>query len=384
MRVLKWLVAVAIFAAFILWLVFYSRPDPIEISVSEASPGLVEASVANTRAGTIKACQRAKMSPSIGGQISALPFAEGQSVQQGDVLLRLWNDDLAAQVALSRSSLQAARDHAQASCLQAEVSERTAARLERLRKSAHVSTDQYDKALSEARIARAECKAARANQLVADSQVNVAQAQVDRTLLLAPFDGVIANINGELNEYVTPSPVGVATPPVIDLIAPGCFLATAPIDEVDAPKVAVGLPGRITLDAWRGREFEGVVTRVGSYVIDMEKQARTVEIELAFSDPKDFEALLVGYSADVDIITATKEDSLRIPAQALSEESSVYVYDSVSSTIAKRSVETGLRNWNWVEIISGLDLGERVVTSLGTEGLEDGVDVVLSEVTDND
>lgn len=384
MRVLKWLLVIAIITALVIWIILSSRPDPVEVVVSDVSLGLVESTVANTRAGTIKACQRAQMSPSIGGQISALPFAEGQLVEQGDVLLRLWNDDLTAQVALSRSSLRAAGDHAQASCLQAEVAERTAARLERLRKSAHVSTDQYDKALSEARVARAECKAAKANQQVAQSQVNVAQAQVDRTLLLAPFDGVIANINGELNEYVTPSPVGVATPPVIDLIAPGCFLATAPIDEVDAPKVQVGLPGRISLDAWRGREFAGVVTRVGSYVVDKEKQARTVEIELAFLDPDDFEALLVGYSADVDIITEVRENVLRIPAQAVTEDDSVFVYDETTASVHLQSIEKGLSNWNWIEIVSGLEVGQQVVTSLGTEGLENGAGVVLAQGSSDD
>lgn len=377
MKALKWLVGVAGLGVVVFWLVLSSRADPVEVSVETVSKGLVEASVANTRAGTIKACQRAQMSPSIGGQISELPFAEGQMVKKGDVLLRLWNVDLASQVLLAESSLQAARDHAQASCVQADVAQRTANRFERLRASAHVSTEKYDQASAEARIRRAECKASRANELVAGAQIKVAEAQVDRTLLLAPFDGVVANINGELNEYVTPSPVGVATPPVVDLIAPDCFLATAPIDEVDAPRVEAGLLARITLDAYRGRVFEGVVTRVGSYVIDQEKQARTVDIELAFASPDDFGALLVGYSADVDIVTETKDQVLRIPAQALSDENEVLVYDESAGTISARSIERGLSNWSWVEVVSGLQIGDRVVTSLGTEGVEDGAAVVL-------
>lgn len=374
----KWLAALAVIVLGIVWLALSSRPEPVKVTLAVVEAATVESTVANTRAGTVKACRRAKMSPSTGGQISALHFAEGQSVRKGDTLLELWNDDLQAHMALSTSQLTAARDHATAACVQASVARKSADRMARLRANAHISSEQSDKAEAEASVGEAECKAARANVLVAQSQLDVARAQLQRSILLAPFDGVIATINGELNEYVTPSPVGVQTPPVIDLIAPGCFLVTAPIDEVDAPRVAVGMDARITLDAWRGRIFEGVVTRIGSYVVDQEKQARTVDVELTFTSADDFRDLLVGYSADVDVITETHTDVLRIPAQALKDEQSVLVFDEASSQLEARHIEKGLSNWTWVEVTAGLKPGERVVTSLGTEGVEAGSKVQIA------
>ena len=92
---------------------------------------------------------------------------------------------------------------------------------------------------------------------VRDAQVEVATARLERTLLRAPFDGVIAEINGELGEFVTPSPVGIPTPPTVDLIDSTCLYISAPIDEVDAPAVRIGQQALITMDAFPGRKFPG-------------------------------------------------------------------------------------------------------------------------------
>ena len=61
-------------------------------------------------------------------------------------------------------------------------------------------------------------------------------------MLTAPFDGVVAEVNAELGEYVTPSPPGIPTPPAVDLIDDRCLYVTAPIDEVDAPEIRTGMP----------------------------------------------------------------------------------------------------------------------------------------------
>ena len=128
-----------------------------------------------------------------------------------------------------------------------------------------------------------------------------------RTVLVAPFDGTVAKIVGEVGEYSTPSPPGVAMPPAIDLIDESCLYVKAPMDEVDAPKIAVGQPVRITLDALPGRSFAGKVRRIAPYVTAVEKQARTVEIEVDFDDPQSAGRLLVGYSADVEVILDVRQ-----------------------------------------------------------------------------
>ena len=380
MRISYIIIPLLIGAGIYSWYWNQTHPDIIPVTVSTVQKGDVEAMVANTRAGTVRACRRAKMSPSIGGQISDLPYKEGESVKKGAVLLRVWNNDLQAEIDHIKKTIIVARNTAKASCLLANMAERSADRARQLIKSKTISRESYDNSFSEAQVRVAECQVANDNISVTQAILKVAEAHLKRTILSAPFNGVIAKINGELNEYVTPSPPGIQTPPVIDLIEPGCFFVSVPIDEVDAPKVSVGLPARITLDAWRGRIFEATVSRIGSYVIDREKQARTIDIELEFKHPADLTALLVGYSADADIILQTNTNVLRILAEALVDDSHVLVFNTTTHLLKKKAITKGLSNWSYTEILEGIVEGDKLVTSLSSEGIKDGV---LAKIENN-
>jgi HlyD family secretion protein len=193
-------------------------------------------------------------------------------------------------------------------------------------------------------------------------------------VLVAPFDGTVAKIVGEVGEYSTPSPPGVATPPAIDLIDESCLYVAAPMDEVDAPKIAVGQPVRITLDALPGKAFAGKVRRIAPYVTAVEKQARTVEVEVNFDDPQAAGRLLVGYSADVEVILDVKRDVLRVPSSALLQGARVLLLQD--GQLVERPVKTGLANWEHTEIVQGLQGGERLVTSLDRAGVKAGAAAV--------
>ena len=356
------------------WIWWSSRARPVQVVVAPVEKGTVEKTVANTRAGTVKACHRAKLSPSTGGQIALLPVSEGETVKRGQLLLELWNKDLRAQLALTRQEAASASATARARCIEADQARREADRLQKLLARKLVSEEQLDRATSSADAGDAACEAARASAAVSDARVGVTEATLEKTRLIAPFDGVVAEINGELNEYVTPSPVGIATPPAIDLIANRCFYLTAPIDEVDVAGISVGQHARVTLDAFGEHRFQGSVRRIADYVLDVEKQARTVDVEVEFVNPEDLEQLLAGYSADVEIILDVRTDTLRIPTEAVMDGDSVYVFAADEGLIERRQVKTGTANWDHTEITDGLSEGEFVVTSVDREGLGDGVD----------
>jgi len=163
----------------------------------------------------------------------------------------------------------------------------------------------------------------------------------------------------------------VPTPPAIDLIDDSCLYIKAPMDEVDAPKISAGQPVRISLDALPGRSFPGTVRRVAPYVSAVEKQARTVDIEATFSDPAAAGRLLVGYSADVEVILAVRDSVLRVPTSALLEGNRVLVAPP-NGPLAERHIRTGLANWEFTEVSEGLQAGERVVTSLERAGVKAG------------
>ncbi|MFC4310745.1 efflux RND transporter periplasmic adaptor subunit [Steroidobacter flavus] len=348
-----------------------SRPDPIAVETATVSRGPVAETVTNTRAGTIKACQRARLAPPSGGQIARLPVKKGDHVQAGQVLLELWNDDIRASLSLAERDAVAAHARAEEACVAATVAQRESDRLAKLVTQSLVAIDTADRAKGDADSRAAACRAITQNIKVAEARVEQAKASMERTLLRAPFAGIVAEINGELGEFVTPSPVGIPTPPAVDVVDTSCIYVTAPIDEVDAPRIREGMPARVSLDAFRDRTFAARVRRVAPYVLDVEKQARTVEIEAELQDIQAV-TLLPGYSADVEVILQERADTLRIPTRALIDGKRVYLYDSADGRVHVRDVQTGLRNWEYVEITGGLSEGDLVVTTVDREGVVDG------------
>ena len=363
--------AVVLIALAAAW--WFTRPKPVAVALVTVERGAVIATVANTRAGTVDACRRARLSPALGGQIARLPVKKGERVAADTLLLELWNEDLQAQVELGERDARASRSQARQACVTADVAKRDAERLKMLRAEKLASEEAADQAQGKSEASAAGCAAAQDATRVADSRIDVTRAQLRRTQLRAPFSGVIAEINGELGEFVTPSPVGIPTPPTIDLIDATCLYISAPIDEVDAPRVKEGLPARISLDAFPGRKFPGHVRRVAPYVLDREKQARTVEIEAEFENPEGT-GLLTGYSADVEVVLAERADALRVPSSVILPDHKVYLLDA--GKLVARQVETGVANWEFTEIIRGLSAGDRVVTSIDRAGVRDGAAAV--------
>ena len=356
--------------AAVLW---FGRAEPITVEVVEAGRGSVAETVTNTRAGTVKACQRAKLAPPAGGQIARLPVKKGDRVQANQVLLELWNDDVRAELTVTERDAAAARARREEACVAARVARRESDRLAQLVERKLVSTELAERAAGQAEAQEAGCRAAAEQVRVGLARIDAARARLERTLLRAPFAGTVAEINGEIGEFVTPSPVGIPTPPAVDVVDTSCIYITAPIDEVDAPRVREGMPARVTLDAFRDRNFPAHVRRVAPYVLDAEKQARTVEVEAGIDDLGDA-LLLPGYSADVEVILAERSDVLRIPTRALIEGKRLYVLEG--DRVHSREVTTGIGNWEHTEITSGLDAGARVVVSIDREGLADGVPAV--------
>ncbi len=370
------LIALAIIAALAAAFWWFTRPKPIAVAASEIDRGKVESSIANTRAGTVEACQRTKLSTIVGGRIEVLDVKEGDRVKKGQLLMKLWNDDQQAQSALALTQVATARQRVAEACAQAANAEREAARQTSLREKGFVSTSREEAARTEAEAGRAGCEASKADVKQFEAKVAATRVEQGRTVLYAPFDGIVAKIVGEVGEYSTPSPPGVPTPPAIDLIDDTCLYVEAPMDEVDAPKIRPGQPVRISLDALPKRSFPGKVKRVAPYVSAVEKQARTVDIEATFNDPKAPGALLVGYSADIEVVLEARENVVRVPTAALLEGGRVLVAGK-DGKLEERRVKSGLSNWEFTEVLEGLEAGERVVTSLERAGVKAGAHYTL-------
>lgn len=374
-RLLLALLILVILAAGLWWL---RRPQPVPVTLREIDQGRVEASIANTRAGTVEACQRTKLSATMGGRIEVLAVKEGDKVKKGQLLMKLWNDDQQAQSTLAMAQVETARKRVTEACTMATNAEHEADRQGSLRSQGFVSGSREEQARAEAQARRAGCDAAKADVAQAQARVNATRVEQKRTVLYAPFAGTVAKIVGEVGEYSTPSPPGVPTPPAIDLIDDSCLYVRAPMDEVDAPKIQAGQPVRVSFDALPKQSFPGKVKRVAPYVSAVEKQARTVDIEATLDPQPNPVRLLVGYSADVEVVLAVRDKVVRVPTSALQEGGRVLLAGA-DGRLQERKVKAGLANWEYTEVLEGLVTGDRVVTSLEREGVKAGVAYVADD-----
>lgn len=352
------------------------RPKAVPVTVYRVASGRVEDSVVNSRAGTVQSRLRSEISPGIPGLVVEIPGRKGTRVKRGDVLLRLNDLEHQAQVELAQRSLEAARALAEQARLEAENAERQWKRAQDLARNQVVSETAFDMDHTRALTTQAAMLAAKARIQEAEASLAVARATLQKTVITAPFDGVVLDVTTEVGEWITPSPPGVPLPALLDLIDPEALYVSAPIDEADVARIRVGLPVRLTLDAFRGQSFKGKLTYVSSFVETRQEQNRTLRVEAIFEEAQLPPNLLPGLSADIEVILDAREDVLRIPTYALLENNRVLVVQN--DQLAERKVATGLHNWSFTEIGSGLSAGEMVVVSLDRPEVKTGAKVVVT------
>jgi HlyD family secretion protein len=377
-RLRKWrfraLVVAAIVAAVFLLKVTVLAPEPIPVKTATVERGIIDSTVTNSKAGTIRARQRAHLSTEIGGRVVEITHREGDVVAEGELLLLLNDSTLRAQENQALEAIRASDAHYQEMCITKDKARREYDRKRKLAAQNIVSEDALDQLLHVYQAAKAACDAADAERQKVRASRAGAAADLDKVSIYAPFGGVIAEVNVEVGEWVTPSPEGI-----VDLINPESLYVSAPMDEIDSGRIELGMPVRVTVDSRPDETFLGKVTRVAPYVLDIEAQNRTVEIEVELDDPEISISLLPGTSADVEVILKTLEDAPRIPTTALFQNNRVLVVED--DVLVEREIETGLRNWDFVEVRSGLAEGEVVVTSLDRVEVEAGqvVEVIQSD-----
>jgi len=370
-RTLRWIVVVGlVIVAVVALRLTVFKPRVVSVRVAKVTRGAVEETVSNTRAGTVKARLRAKLSPQVGGLVVALPHRKGSWVKKGDLLLKLDDRTQRAQLDVALKRLAASRKQAADACFAADLAAKELVRTEGLFAKGIASDQQLDMGRTERDRTRAACEAARAGIAEAQAGVDSARVAVSLTELRAPFAGVVADLTTELGEWITPAPPGVPIPPVIDLLDPSSIYVSAPIDEVDSERVSVGQEVRLSVDSRRGEHFPGHLVRIAPFVEDKLEQNRTVTVEAEFNDPSVTQGLLPGTSADMEIVLARRQDVLRVPASAVAEGGNVLVLRN--GRLEERKVRTGLANWQYVQVLDGLRLGEAVVTARDSTAVKAG------------
>jgi len=371
MNIKRWLIVMVALVILVVALkLTIFKPEIIRVRLAMVERGVVEETVTNTRAGTVKVHRRAKLSPQIGGLVVATPHLEGERVEAADLLLKLDDRAQQAELTLARRSVAAAEAQAKEACFAAELAQTELDRTISLHDSGIASDQTLDALKTDRDRSRAACAVGAAAVEQAAARVAVVEVQIEFTELRAPFGGIVAEVSTEVGEWITPSPPGVPIPPVVDLLDPASIYVSAPIDEVDAERVRVGQAVRMSVDSRPDVPFFGRVKRVAPYVLDMLEQNRTVEIEVSFDEQATVVGVLPGTSADVEVILDQRNDVLRVPSSAVAEDGEVLVL--VDGVLETARIEAGLNNWQFTEVLSGLAEGDAIVAARDSSEIEPG------------
>jgi HlyD family secretion protein len=355
------------------------RPEAVLVKVVSVERAAVESTVTNSKAGTIRARRRAKLSAEVGGRIVGITKREGEWVEKGEVIIRLNDATPQAQLRLAQESLRVARAARHEACVARDRALRELNRKRALAEERIMSDDLLDALESAHEAAAAACTAVTAERDKAKVAIAAVEADLAKFAIRASFEGVIAELTAEVGEWITPSPPLLTAPAVVDIIDPSSLYVSAPMDEVDSASIRAGQRAKVTVDSHPGEEFDGIVLRVAPYVLDIEAQNRTVEVEVAFDDEAFASTLLPGTSADVEVVLEIREGVLRIPTSALFEGRMVLLPDD--GTLVEREVEIGLKNWDYAEVTEGLGEGQAVVVSLDRVDVKAGARVEVEATT---
>ena len=302
----------------------------IEIKAVKASYGKVETTVSTVTSGTIEAQNEVILSFGLTGKVKSITVRLGETVVAGQRLASLENQDLEILLANSQKELK---------------------RNEQLMSEGLISTSALDE-----------------SKKIFES----AKANFEKTLLVAPFAGVVSELNLQVGEVTGAS--GGKVP--LRLVDTQPRFIRGQVDEIDLAKVKTGAPVRLRIPSVRAEPYAGQVTKVVPYISTSKEQERTATIEIKLigensapntkSSPTLASAqsptlLPVGASVDIEIVSESKEKALSLPTKALlGGVQNRFVYIVQDEKLVKTSIRTGIGNYEAMEILEGLVEGQTV------------------------
>lgn len=399
---------------------FLKDGGAIAVRAVRIQQGEMLITIPSTTTGIVESETEVKVKAEVAGKVARLLVDEGDRVRAGQILALLDQKEARARVNLARAHLQGA----QARLAQAEAGEKmleahvrtriaeTAATLEKATKNlermrslflegaiAHAELDlakaehEVAKAASEAALAnrdqlevkRREVEAARAAVAEMEASLKLEEVRFSQTVITSPINGLVVKKHVSEGETVGlgGGPFFTMGEPLFTLVDPQKLWIRATIDEVDAAKIKVGLPARVTLDAFSGKIFLGKVVKVSPAVRGEGQEARTITIYIALEEGVKPPAPLLkpGMSADVEVIVSTLPNALLLPTQAiLKREGGNFGYVIREGRARLKPLTIGESNWSTTEIRGGVQEGELVVLTPDAPGLKEGARVKVVEV----
>lgn len=298
------------------------RSAPLKVKTFLVEPTLFAETISAT--GTVRADESVELQAEISGKVVSINFTEGTLVKKGDLLVKLNDSDLRANLERYRHSK--------------DLAEGRFRRYSQLFNQKVVTQDDYDSAFSEMNVQQ--------------SFIDLYEAQIEKTEIRAPFDGVVGLRYVSVGALVTAS-TQIATLQRLDELK-----IDFSVPEKYAGRIKVGSDIRFSV-ADGLRQYSGRI-----YAIDprIDSGTRSLMVRAVGANPDG--SLLSGAFTNVVVPLQQLADAMLIPAEAvipgLDEKNVFVIQDGVAQ---RRAVETGSRTSTQVQILSGLQPGDRVITS---------------------
>lgn len=320
-----------------------------------------------------------KIAPEVSGEIVELAVKEGDYVQKGQLLIRIKPDTYVSMKERAEANLSASKAQLSQIEAQLKLAEQTYNRQKLLFDQKAISEAEFQTAEGQYRQLLAQQKASNANIAASEAQLKQSDEDLYKTTIYAPSAGTVSKLSVELGERV----VGTATmagTEMLRLADLSKMEVRAEVNENDIVRVEMGDSAKIEIDAYLGRKFDGIVTRIANSSIGTgttsTDQVTSYEVRIQIT-PEGYADLLVegqpspfrpGMSSTVDIYT-NSTTALTVPIQSVTsrttaqgdKEQVIFTYRADSSIVEKKTVKTGIQDKDYIEVTEGVDTAMLVV-----------------------
>lgn len=339
--------------------------------------------------GKIRPAREIIISPDVSGEIVELNVEEGDTVCKGDLIIKIRQDIYLSLKDRAEASLDAAKAQFRQYHASFAKAEQDHARNTGLYGKGIISLQEFQASEAEYEVAREQLNAAGHNIKSAEAALDEASENLTKTVIYSPMDGTVSSLCVEKGERV----VGTSQMAGTEMMRIADFRmmeVLAEVNENDIVRISENDTAYIEVDAYRGRTFLGTVNRIASSAKNRPGAASLGDVtnfEVSISIlPESYRDISgtgsppfrPGMSASVEIVTSVRDGILTVPLQAVSPEGTVFLYDSMTSSVSPVKVKTGIQDLENIEITCGITDSAWIVTGpYGTVSkiLKDGMKV---------
>ena len=364
---------------------WFSGPRPAEVQVAPvtARAAGTQAAVLNA-SGYVTARRRATVSSKVTGKVIEVNVEEGMTVREGQVLARLDDSTAKAALALAEAQADAARHAVAENEVRRDEARVNLNRLTALLKVGAATASDVDAARANMDSAAARIAVLQQQITVAERQVELQRADLDNTVIRAPFTGVAISKDAQPGEMVSPVSAGggFTRTGICTIVDMRSLEVEVDVNESYINRVKPNQDVTAVLDAYPDWQIPG---RVITTIPTADRQKATVLVRIGFRelDPRilpdmGVKVTFLGGPAPVSQTAAAQPVTLAPKAAVIADGSNTFVFVVAGDAVERRAVRVGAADGDRVEIHAGLRGGERVVVS-PPAGLQNGAQVVISE-----